>query len=372
MELKSIGYGIIGCGMMGQEHIRNIALLGDAHVAAILEPDANMRAMSIELVPDAIVVETIDQLLAVRGVDCVLIASPNFTHMDHLEAIAKIRPLPVLVEKPLFTDAGEALRLNTLRTKLPQVWVAMEYRYMPPIAQFLVDAQHATGGIQMLSIREHRYPFLNKIGDWNRFNRNTGGTFIEKGCHFLDLMRVILKSDPISVMASAGQAHNHRDESYDGAAPDIWDHGYILVDFANGTRAMLELCMFAEGSRYQEEISGVGPHGKIECLIPGPVRFWPRQLGPAPVAQIITSPRDPMGPRTTPVPVAPELLAAGDHNGATFYQHRRFVDAIHGKSPIEVTLNDGWWAVIIALAAQRSASEGRAIHLAQEFDLPSE
>jgi hypothetical protein len=30
------------------------------------------------------------------------------------------------------------------------------------------------------------------------------------------------------------------------------------MDFANGMRAMLELCIFAEGSRYQDEISAVG------------------------------------------------------------------------------------------------------------------
>ena len=30
---------------------------------------------------------------------------------------------------------------------------------------------------------------------------------------------------------------------------------------------MLELCMFAEGSRYQEEISVVGKSGKIEALV---------------------------------------------------------------------------------------------------------
>ena len=32
-----------------------------------------------------------------------------------------------------------------------------------------------TGKLQMLSIREHRFPFLKKVGDWNRFSANTGG-----------------------------------------------------------------------------------------------------------------------------------------------------------------------------------------------------
>jgi predicted dehydrogenase len=368
---KSIGYGIVGCGMMGREHIRNIALLPDAHVAAIFEPDAAMLAEALALAPEARPASSVAELLAMRDVDCVLIVSPNFLHLEQLEEIAATRPLPVLVEKPLFTDAAGAQRIAALRTKLPVVWVAMEYRYMPPVAAFVEQADGATGGIRMLTIREHRFPFLVKVGDWNRFNRNTGGTFVEKCCHFFDLMRLILKSDPVRIMASGGQAVNHLDERYGGETPDILDHGYVLVDFASGARAMLELCMFAEGSRYQEELSAVGGAGKIECRVPGPGRFWPMHLGDAPVPQLIVSPRDPPGPRLLDIPVDPELLAAGDHNGSTWHEHSRFVDAVRGKGKVEVSLADGWWAVVMGLAAQRSACEGRAIDLAAEFKLPA-
>ena len=34
----------------------------------------------------------------------------------------------------------------------------------------------AVGDIRMVAIREHRNPFLHKVGNWNRFRRNTGGT----------------------------------------------------------------------------------------------------------------------------------------------------------------------------------------------------
>ena len=44
-------YGIIGCGMMGQEHIRNIALVDGAEVVAICEPDPGMQAAARALVP---------------------------------------------------------------------------------------------------------------------------------------------------------------------------------------------------------------------------------------------------------------------------------------------------------------------------------
>jgi predicted dehydrogenase len=360
----TIGYGIIGCGMMGQEHLRNIALLGaEARVVAIHEPDATMRAAAAALAPGARFHDTVQGLLADPGVTALLIASPNHLHLGQLQAIRAARPLPVLVEKPLFTDPAQAGAVAALDWPAP-LWVAMEYRYMPPVAALIDQAQGATGGIRMLTIREHRFPFLEKVGDWNRFNANTGGTLVEKCCHFFDLMRHVLRDDPVRVMASGGQAVNHLDERYEGQTPDIWDHAYVIVDFARGARAMLELCMFAEGARYQEEISAVGPRGKIECLVPGPGRFWPADLGEPPVAQLIVSPRDPKGPRSVEIPVDPALLAAGDHNGSTFYQHQRFAAAVRGQGPVEVGARDGWWAVAMGMAAQASAASGQAVDLA--------
>jgi predicted dehydrogenase len=366
--MVTLRYGIIGCGMMGQEHLRNIALLKDAEIAAIFEPDEAMRARSKALAPKAEFVGSLAELVNHKAVNCLLIASPNDRHLGQLEEIAAIRPLPVLVEKPLFTDGADTARVVALRKRYTApIWVAMEYRYMPPVTRLIEEVREATGGVKMLTIREHRYPFLEKVGDWNRFNERTGGTLVEKCCHFFDLMRHIAQSDPVRVMASGGQAVNHLDERVGNRTPDIWDHAYTIVDFKSGLRAMLELCMFAEGSKYQEEISAVGHVGKIECHVPGPGRFWPAHLGPAPVAQVIVSPRDPAGPRTLDVPVDPELLAAGDHNGSTFYQHQRFARVVRGEQKVEVSLTDGWWAAAMGMAAQESARTGQAVTLTDPF-----
>lgn len=54
------------------------------------------------------------------------------------------------------------------------------------------------------------------MNNWNRFNVNTGGTLVEKCCHFFDLMRLFAGANPICVMASGGMDVNHKDEVYDG------------------------------------------------------------------------------------------------------------------------------------------------------------
>jgi len=53
--------------------------------------------------------------------------------------------------------------------------------------------------------------------------------------------------------------------------------------------------MFAEGTWFQEEFAAVGDRGKVECLVPGPARFWPG--GAERHAEIVTSSREPKGPQ---------------------------------------------------------------------------
>ena len=56
-------------------------------------------------------------------------------------------------------------------------------------------------------------------------------------------------------------------------------------------------------------------------------------------------------------------MAAGDHNGATYYQHAAFHRFVRGEGPVAVTLADGAAAVTMALAAQRSAETGAVVDL---------
>jgi len=366
---STLKYGLIGAGMMGQEHIRNIALIEGTEVVALVEPDAQMLQRSLALAPAAKTFASLDEMLASDiELDALVIATPNYQHADQLLELFKRTALPILVEKPVITSLEQAEAVRTAAANHPApVWVAMEYRFMPPVARFrqqIVDGD--LGDLKMLAIREHRFPFLEKVQDWNRFNAKTGGTLVEKCCHFFDLMRLIVGAEATRVYASAAQDANHIDERYEGAKPDIIDNAFVVVDFANGKRASLDLNMFAEGSRYQEEICAIGPLAKLECFVPGPGRFWPTEtLGPAPIPKVVMSPRDPKGPIELDIPVDDALLEAGDHNGSTFYQHQGFYNAITQQGAVDVSIEDGIKAVVLGLAAQESARSGRAVEITQ-------
>ncbi|WP_299323854.1 Gfo/Idh/MocA family oxidoreductase [Parasphingopyxis sp.] len=347
-------YAIIGCGMMGCEHMQNLALVPGADLVAIADPEPwsrdNAGQLADTLGQSITCYADVSAMLAAEEPDAVIIASPNHTHfavvqqvMDHGSAI--------LLEKPMCTTVADAEALAALqRDYNPLFWVGLEYRYMPPVTRFIERVKTGeTGPVKMLSIREHRFPFLPKIGDWNRFNRNTGGTLVEKCCHFFDLMRHILGDEPVRVFASGAQDVNHLDERYDGETPDILDNAYVIVDFAGGARAILDLCMFAEGSEQQEDIYALGPAGKLEVKIPA--------------AEVTWSPRDRSGPVVEAVATPPDALAAGYHHGATYFQLRDFHAALCAGSPATVTALDGLRSVQMGAAAQESIATGQPVAL---------
>jgi myo-inositol 2-dehydrogenase/D-chiro-inositol 1-dehydrogenase len=353
-----IRFGLVGAGMMGREHIRNLQLFPAAQIVALADPVESSIAQSLTTVggTDGAVATYADAgaMIAAGGLDAVIVASPNYTHRAVLEPLLA-SDVAILCEKPLCTTLQDArVVAQAAKARRAPFWTGMEYRYMPPVTRLVERiAAGDVGRLVMLSIREHRFPFLVKVGDWNRFSRNTGGTMVEKCCHFFDLMRLIVGAEAVSVFCSGAMDVNHLDERYDGERPDIIDNSYTVVEFANGVRAMLDLCMFAEGEEQQEAIAGIGDKAKLEATIPaGELVFSPRTGFGAPKAVVREH-----------VPVDEAALNAGSHHGATYYQLAAFMDAASGRGPVQVTAEDGLKAVAIGAAAELSAREHRLVRL---------
>ncbi|MCU0260806.1 MAG: Gfo/Idh/MocA family oxidoreductase [Ilumatobacteraceae bacterium] len=356
MTTDLVRYGVIGTGMMGIEHIENIAHLDGAIVTAIADTDAGSRAAGVRAAGDGVAVfDDHRRLLDEADVDAVVIATPNHTHADVLGDVLDREHLHVLVEKPLCTTVADCCRVVAAAARTPDrvAWMGLEYRYMPPTTALLDEVRSGTvGDVRMVAIREHRFPFLVKVGNWNRFTRNTGGTLVEKCCHFFDLMNLVVGARPVRVMASGAQDVNHLDESYDGEVPDILDNAYVIVEYEGGARAMLDLCMFAEATANEQELVVVGDRGKVEALVThGVLRTGRRSDGWLQVHER---------------PVTSESIRhQGLHHGASYLEHVDFVDAIRtGRAPA-VTLTDGLWAVAVGEAAHRSIDEQRPVLLTE-------
>ena len=358
--MSDLRVGLIGTGMMGCEHLRNLMGLDSVAITAVSDPNEEPLRWATKTLGDRANSVTQftshEDLLASGLVDAVLVASPNYTHKSILDDILST-DIPVLVEKPMCTtveDCISVVRAQESRSAI--TWVGLEYRYMAPIAGLLQELRSGIiGNMKMMSIREHRFPFLVKVDNWNRFSRNTGGTLVEKCCHFFDLMNLAVGSRPVRVMASGGQDVNHLDEVYNGERSDILDNAYVIVEYANGVRTMLDLSMFAEGGQHEQEITVVGDKGKLEAFVPGN-------------GKIFVGDRTSRAVQEIDVPTDPDIAHMGFHFGASFIECKRFVDAVLNNTPPEVTVADGLWSVVIGAAAHKSIDESRPV-LISEYGL---
>jgi myo-inositol 2-dehydrogenase/D-chiro-inositol 1-dehydrogenase len=346
---RIVRYGIIGTGMMGVEHIHDLVHIDDAQIVALADPTPSSLDAGVAAVGHAVDTYVDHRALLERDdLDAVVIVTPNFTHASILADVLAT-DLAVMVEKPMCTTVEDCLEVQRRADdREAMTWVGLEYRFIPTVTRLLEQlATGVVGTTRMVSIREHRFPFLPKVGNWNRFTANTGGTLVEKCCHFFDLMRQVAGADPVRVFASGGQDVNHLDEVYDGRPSDMLDNAFVIVDFANGVRGALDLSMFAEGGRHEQEITVVGDRAKLETTFPGD--------------RVLIGPRDRSGVREVPAPA--EVPYLGFHGGSSYIEHVRFLDCVrNGRGP-EVTVADGLWSVAMGVAAHRSIADGNPVQL---------
>ncbi len=358
-----VRYGIVGIGAMGREHAENLRNIPGARAVAVSDPDENSIAQARSAIgEDLLCFSNHQELLESNQIDAIIIATPNFTHVDILKDALET-DLAVFIEKPLCTtieDCSKVIEWSRGRKSL--VWMGLEYRYMPPVAE-LIKVVHSggVGNVHQVAIREHREPFYPKVGNWNRFTEKTGGTLVEKCCHYFNLMDHITKENPIRVFASGGQRVNFLNETYNGQRADMLDSAYVILEYPSGARAMLDLCMFVENTIDKEQISVVGDEGKVESFLPSlEVRYGRR----ADVGNFSSWDHRASEAKSIEIKKVwdPEIKYQGFHYGASYIEHTKFHQAIESGSLVaEVSLEEGLRSVATGLAAQKSIAEGRPV-----------
>jgi predicted dehydrogenase len=231
----------------------------------------------------------------------------------------------------------------------------LQYRYKPIYVEAIHEAKErrSLGEIKTITILEHREPFLDKVGQWNKFSKYSGGTLVEKCCHYFDLFNLFAGSRPVSVYASGSQAVNFLDFEYGGLRSDILDNAFVIVEYENGVRANFNLCMFSP--MVYEEIVICGDEGRLKASegVNGQAYSkWENYL------EVICLPD-----RTsrTMTPSYPALIEESGHSGATYYEHLRFIEAMDGKPSTAASAEEGFWSVVVGVAAEESVRRGEKV-----------
>jgi predicted dehydrogenase len=188
--MQHVRLGLIGLGVMGQVHARNI-LAGKVpalRLTAVADSDPRRRAAFADLPRFA----SADALLASGTADAVLIATPHYAHTDI--GIAALRAgVHVLVEKPISVHRADCERLLAAHTRHRQVFAAMFNQRCDPMYRKLHELVHegALGKIQRVQwtvtnwFRPHCY---YRMSDWRATWSGEGGGVLLNQCpHNLDL-----------------------------------------------------------------------------------------------------------------------------------------------------------------------------------------
>ncbi|HEX8097012.1 MAG TPA: Gfo/Idh/MocA family oxidoreductase [Pyrinomonadaceae bacterium] len=109
-NMGGLRVGVVGYGYWGPNLVRNFMEVPDSTVAAVCDVNAGRLERVSRRHPSVLVTTDYEELLADRGVDAVVLATPVSTHF-RLAMRALERGKHVLVEKPLASTSEQALRL---------------------------------------------------------------------------------------------------------------------------------------------------------------------------------------------------------------------------------------------------------------------
>ncbi len=249
-------------------------------------------------------------------------------------------------------DAREILQIS--KEYKPVIQIGLQYRYKSIYSLSRKEALEygSIGEIKNISIMEHRIPFLDKKKQWNKFSEYSGGTLVEKCCHYFDLFNLFARSKPVKVLAKGSQDVNYKAFSYDGRSADIIDNAIVIVEYENGIRATLNLCMFAP--LFYEEMVLCGDKGRLKVT--------EKQDNIEEISNTLEIHRGEESPSLFGVPRYPRHIEEkGGHHGSKFFEHRNFIKRIRGEDSDSATVEEGFWSIVVGAAARQSILENREI-----------
>jgi 1,5-anhydro-D-fructose reductase (1,5-anhydro-D-mannitol-forming) len=249
-----VGFGIAGFGLHAVKRLMpSFADAKNCRVTALSRRDANSARESAREfgIPNAFT--STAELCACPEVDAVFIATPDAVHLaDVLEAVKHRKP--VLVEKPMAMNAGEAQKMvDGARAGGVLLGVAHVMRFEQSVRWFRERIASGAIGKPVLARATFVAPLLTSPRTWiNDPALATGGPLADIGVHCIDTLRYILNDEVKSVMAQANYVSHWVVEAT----------GATLLQFAGGTLATVSV---SARSPYQTLLEVIGEAGILSA-----------------------------------------------------------------------------------------------------------
>lgn len=331
--MEPVRCALVGLGVIGTEHASILAAtaMADLLVCCDLDLGAQSRVPA-----GASFTSDIDEALGVEELEAVLVCTPEFAHRAVVEA-ALDRGLAVFCEKPLAStleDADAMIRMAEMRGGMLVVGHILRFdlRYLA-----VAEAVQAGRLGRAVHLVARRTSWLDE-GVAVR-GRTTLPLYV--GVHDLDVFRW-LAGDVDRVFGEAGGA---------GVVGDgIPDSVVATVKFVSGAVGLLELSWGTprgSGIEWDSRLAFIGTEGSayVDIMETGVSLF---------------TPDGPSFPDTTYWPTT-----YGEPFGILRFEDERFLELVRHERPWPLSLDDARAAVAMAVALDRSVSEGRPVTLSE-------
>jgi predicted dehydrogenase len=233
-----INVGLIGFGLAGRSfHAPVISAVPGLRLAAILQRNGSEAATAY---PDARIVRSLDELLAIPDIRLIVIATPNETHAPFARA-SLVAGRDVVVDKPFATSYEEAADLVQFAQKSGRFLTVYQNRRYDGDFQAIrkLVADGTLGRIVRFETNYDRFRPNLKPNAWREQQVPGAGILFDIGPHLID-HAMVLFGLPEAVTADI------RVEREGGLADDAFD---IVFYYLNSTRAVLSSNILAATQR---------------------------------------------------------------------------------------------------------------------------
>jgi len=241
---RMIDVGLIGFGLGGKAfHAPVIVAVPGLRLAAVLQ---RRETTAGELYPEAKVVRTVDELLAIPSIRLVAISTPNDSHFSYAKACLEANR-DVVVDKPFATSLAEARELAELARQRGRLLTVYQERRLDGDFRTLKKLLAAGDLGRPVHFEETFDRCRAQVRDsWKEKMAPGGGVFWDLAPHLID-HALVLFGPPEALLADI---RSERDGARNADAFDVTFY------YANGLRAVMSSTTLAPVARPHFRVRG--------------------------------------------------------------------------------------------------------------------